>query len=326
MSVRSILVVTVAIAAAAGAASAAEQQHPAAATPAITAPALSAAEIAALPKPTVAYYMSNGLRLKAYVYKPDGPGPFPVYLWNHGSEADPSFDKVIAKWWLDNGFAFYKPIRSGHGGNPGPYIVTEEQAIFAKLKNHQLSASQGDAERIALHQKANEDVVNAYKWLVAQPWADTSNIIVGGGSYGGIQTLLTAEQNAKQNLGIRAFVAMSPAAESWGPMWSNKLTEVVKASPGPIYLMQAHNDFNLGPTETLGGLVEAKGPPSRCNVFPTHIGGGGNSTDAHMQGHAGFFGDPTAWGTAVLAYLNAAGSLTAPEPVPPGLGKCGPHE
>jgi len=64
----------------------------------------------------------------------------------------------------------------------------------------------------------------------------------------------------------------------------------------------------------------------RCNVFPAHIGGGGDSTDPHMQGHAGFFNDPTEWGPAVLNYLNAVGSVTTAAPPPTGLEKCGPHE
>ena len=30
------------------------------------------------------------------------------------------------------------------------------------------------------------------------------------------------------------------------------------------------------------------------------------STDPHMEGHAGFFADPTAWGASVVAFLKAA--------------------
>ena len=323
---RTMMWAAMAIGLAAGSASAAKQNPDAAsASSAATAAASPSADIAALPKPVVVTYMSNGLRLKAYLCRPKGAGPFPVYLWNHGSEADPSFDKIIAKWWLDQGFAFFKPIRSGQGGNPGPYIATVEEAIIQKEKDHQLSTAEADAQRIALHEKANEDVVNAYKWLITLGWVDKSNVIVGGGSYGGIQTLLTAEQNVKQNLGIRAFIAMSPAAESWGPMWSDKLTSVVQASQGPIYLMQAHNDYTLGPTETLGALVNAKGAPGRCNVFPVHVGGG-DASDPHTAGHAGFFGDPTAWGPAVLNYLNAVGSVTTAEAPQAGLQQCSAHE
>jgi len=34
---------------------------------------------------TEAFYPSAGLRIHAYLYRPDGPGPFPVVIYNHGS-------------------------------------------------------------------------------------------------------------------------------------------------------------------------------------------------------------------------------------------------
>ena len=181
-------------------------------TPAAPVPSTAGAD-AALPTPQIVQYDSDGLSLKAFLYVPAGTGPFAVYLWNHGSEANPSQDKKLAQFWLGQGFAFFKPIRSGHGGNPGSYIVDGEKAIFARENAGTLKRPAANAAILALHERANEDVVNAYKWLIAQPFADKRRIVVGGGSYGGIQTLLTAEQNARQNLGIAAFVAMSPAAE-----------------------------------------------------------------------------------------------------------------
>jgi pimeloyl-ACP methyl ester carboxylesterase len=261
---------------------------------------------------------------------PAGTGPFAVYLWNHGSEADPSQEKKVAQFWLGQGFAFFKPIRSGHGGNPGNYIVDSEKAIFAQEKAGTLNRAAGNAAILALHKRANEDVVNAYKWLIAQPFADKRRIVVGGGSYGGIQTLLTAEANAKQNLDIAAFVAMSPAAESWRPAWSKDLESAIRASKGPIFLTQARNDYNLGPTKVLGPLVEARGAPSTCLLFPEHIGGAFlKSDDPHAQGHAGFFGDPAVWGGAVIDFLKASQVVPASAAGPSaggGTTLCGPSE
>jgi hypothetical protein len=31
-------------------------------------------------------FPSNGLTLHGWIYRPQGPGPFPAVLWNHGSE------------------------------------------------------------------------------------------------------------------------------------------------------------------------------------------------------------------------------------------------
>ena len=39
---------------------------------------------------TEVLYPSGGLRIQAYMYKPDGNGPFPVVVYNHGSRAGAS--------------------------------------------------------------------------------------------------------------------------------------------------------------------------------------------------------------------------------------------
>ncbi len=309
----------------------------ASAAPAVAAPVTPAAPMAsavggdaALPTPQIVQYNSDGLSLKAFLYLPAGKGPFAVYLWNHGSEANPSQDRRLAQFWLGQGFAFFKPIRSGHGGNPGSYIVDGEKAIFSQENAGTLSRPAANIAILTLHERANEDVVNAYKWLIAQPFADKTRIVVGGGSYGGIQTLLTAEQNARQNLGIAAFVAMSPAAESWRPAWSKDLASAIRAAKGPIFLAQARNDYNLGPTRELGHLVDARGAPSTCLLFPDHVGGAVlRSDDPHAQGHAGFFADPSVWGGAVIDFLKAS-DVVAVSVAGPTAGSsttvCGPGE
>ena len=281
-----------------------------------------------LPDPLVYHYQSNGLTLKGWIYKPAGAGPFPVIFANHGSEQQPIRDKALAAFWIKQGFIYFKPIRSGHGGNPGPYIGDEIKPILAQI--NMLRARPGTTsaqlqvlydEGTALHRKANEDVVAAYRYLLTLPDVDRNRIVVMGGSYGGIQTLLTAEANNTGHLGIRGFVPMSPAAESWGfgrprpqdpggndpefnTAFAHFLTGVIDDAEGPIYLMQAHNDFSLGPTEVLGAVVDARGAPNRCNVFPTH----GDASN-HNNGHAGFFADPTAWGPQVWSFLEAIGEV-----------------
>src|SRR5215470_13127825 len=43
-------------------------------------------------------FKSGNLTLVGYLFKPDGDGPFPALIWNHGSEQDPAsgmqFDTV----------------------------------------------------------------------------------------------------------------------------------------------------------------------------------------------------------------------------------------
>jgi carboxymethylenebutenolidase len=260
----------------------------------------------AYPQPENVTYLSHGLKLKAYLYKPAGTGPFPAYLWNHGSEQNPSDGRKLAKFWTEHGFVFFAPIRSGHGGNPGPYIGDQQKTLKGTAK----SRKQLMIGILKLHERANDDVVAALQSLKKLSFVDAKRIVVAGGSYGGIQTMLTAERDGKQGLGVKCFVAMSPAAMSWGQggLWGPRLTEAVKTSKAPIFLLQAQNDYNLGPSEVVGPVVDAKGFPSRHKVFPPHLVPGMDPDD-HRQGHGKFFGDTSAWQEDVLGYLKDCGVL-----------------
>ena len=40
------------------------------------------------PPYTELFYLSGPLRIQAYLYRPQGDGPFPLVIYNHGSRAD----------------------------------------------------------------------------------------------------------------------------------------------------------------------------------------------------------------------------------------------
>ena len=79
---------------------------------------------------------SNGtVQLKGVLYKPDGPGPFPVLLFNHGSAPGmlngQAFD-ILGPLFTRHGWAFFAPYRRGQGlsAGAGPYavdVIREEQ-------------------------------------------------------------------------------------------------------------------------------------------------------------------------------------------------------
>ncbi len=74
----------------------------------------------------------------------------------------------------------------------------------------------------------------AVAWLKEQTWEDAQRIAMTGISFGGIQTLLTAEKG----LGIRAFVAFAPAAQSWNPVLAERLKQGVRQAQAPILIIQ----------------------------------------------------------------------------------------
>ena len=77
-------------------------------------------------------FKSDNLTLVGYLFKPDGDGPFPAVIWNHGSEQDPGgsqeFDG-IAQVFVPAGFVVFAPVRRGHVGSEGQYISDQVGAV-----------------------------------------------------------------------------------------------------------------------------------------------------------------------------------------------------
>ncbi len=71
--------------------------------------------------PQTVEFPSGKLHLKAYFWKPVGPGPFPAVLFNHGSggaDADHTAAmpitqaaSVLAPFFVEHGYAFFYPFR-----------------------------------------------------------------------------------------------------------------------------------------------------------------------------------------------------------------------
>ena len=73
-------------------------------------------------------FQSDHLTLVGCLFRPDGPGPFPGLIWNHGSEKSPGttrqFDAVAAIF-VPAGYVVFAPMRRGHGDSEGPYIMDQ---------------------------------------------------------------------------------------------------------------------------------------------------------------------------------------------------------
>jgi carboxymethylenebutenolidase len=259
-----------------------------------TSPTASATAPTDAPKPQlVSFTAIDGATLHGWLYVPAGPGPFPAVLYNHGSEKTPGWFPPLGKFWTEHGYAFFVPHRRGHGRSPGEYIVDAQQSYRATEKD----VAMVRRHDIALHERANLDVVDALKWLHTQPQVNADKIIVSGISYGGIQTLLTAEKG----LGVKAFVSFSPGTMSWrgNPLLHERLVAAVKKAPAPVYLLQASNDYNLGPSEIVGAALKTKGSANRSKLYPAF----GDATNP-ADGHGGFaVRGSEVWGADVLAFL-----------------------
>ena len=153
---------------------------------------------------------------------------------------------------------------------------------------------------IQLHELYNKDVVAAVEWLKQQPFVDKQKMVMSGVSFGGIQTLLTAEKG----MGIRGFVAFAPAAMSWNsfPDLRARLLRAEEKARPPIFLIQAEGDYNTGPYEMLGTYLLKKAGLNKAKLYAKF---GSTNQEAH-----GMFATRapgiSIWQADVLSFLSLA--------------------
>jgi len=238
---------------------------------------------------TLVTYSSGDPTLRGFVFKPEGPGPFPAVLYNHGSEKLPGDKASVAQVFLQAGYVVFVPHRRGQGRSDGEYIVD--------TLSHERAGSPAWGQLLVhLHETAQlQDQTAAFQWLSAQPYVDRGRIAIAGCSYGGIQTVLAAETLQ----GARAAVDFAGAAQSWdlSPDLRVRMIGAMENIKMPIFLLQAANDYSIQPTLVLGAELQRLGKPFKQSVYPAF----GQTKD---DGHAGFcFDGGSVWGPDVLAFL-----------------------
>lgn len=234
-------------------------------------------------EPDEVKFPSGKLLLQGFIYKPEGKGPFPAVLYNHGSERKPGWKPEIGEFFASNGYVLFVPHRRSHGRSPGDSFV---DSLY----------EQGARSTVAVNEILFEDQVAALSYLKGLPYVDSSRIAVAGCSYGGIQTILAAERN----LGFRAAIPFAAAAITWSKSHSLqiRLIDAVRKAAVPMLLIQAENDYDLTPSRTLAKELESLGKPYKLVIFPPY----GNTP---QEGHGAFcFRGADVWGQEVLSFLS----------------------
>jgi dienelactone hydrolase len=114
-------------------------------------------------------------------------------------------------------------------------------------------------------------------------------------SYGGIQTLLTAEKG----LGLRAFVPFAPAAMSFAnTALRERLVQAARNAQAPVFLIQAQNDYSIGPNELLTPHLKERGRPHSSKVYPAF----GTTS---QQGHGAF----ACWSLGIIEWGEDVGKF-----------------
>jgi dienelactone hydrolase len=127
-----------------------------------------------------------GLLMHALLFRPPGPGPFPLAVINHGSEQDaagrlsmplPSFEPVT-DWFLARRYAVLLPQRPGHGRTGGDY--------------HEDQGSCNHADFVSAGNAAADSIATAIDYMIGQPFIEPDGVVVVGNSAGGWGALALA--------------------------------------------------------------------------------------------------------------------------------------
>jgi carboxymethylenebutenolidase len=231
-------------------------------------------------------FTSGDLTLGGFIWKPEGPGPFPAILWNHGSEKLPGSADSIASYFSSWGYVFLVPHRRGHGQSPGEYIGDQLDAAT--------SPEQWSRLLVVLHETHLQDQLAALAYLRTIPYVDQNRLVVMGASFGGIQTMLALEGE----YGFRVAVNSSGAAMTWrgSPDLRERLTAAASKAKMPVFFFQAANDYDLTPSRVLSEAVRKAGKSVETKIYPAF----GSSA---QEGHGFCARGTDIWGPDVLKFI-----------------------
>jgi carboxymethylenebutenolidase len=249
----------------------------------------------ALPAAGVVTFPSGNLTLHGVLYMPQGKGPFPAVLYNHGSApgmlSQEAFDQ-LGPMFAKHGWVFFAPWRRGQGlsADAGPYV---EDIIRAAWKEHGVTAAADVMVRL-LQTDQLDDQLAGLAWLRKQSFVARNRIAVMGNSFGGIEAVLGAEK-----ADYCAAVDASGGAESWelAPQLRSAMVRAAIDSKAPIFFFQAANDYDLRPSYVLADAMRKHGKKAAVKIYP-EFGRGAK------EGHSFTYGGSSLWADDVFKFLD----------------------
>lgn len=180
-------------------------------------------------------YLSKGLKIKGYLYRPPGPGPAPAIIYSHGSVrrgqlVEPRRYEWRAYRLARLGYAVLVAERRGYGGSEGEGVIGGE--------------GNPNSLRYGLPGEV-QDVLSAIAYLKGRPEIDATRIALLGKSLGGLVSLLAAAERPDLRGAISLAGGYGFGDRTMGPTMlfvQNELRGAARRLRVPTLLMHAQND------------------------------------------------------------------------------------
>lgn len=148
------------------------------------------------------------VRLEVVLFKPEGNGPFPLLVFNHGSTGEgrrpdrftrTSWNFGLAEYFREKGWMVAFPQRRGRGRSDGLY-----DEGFAPLRSNGYSCD--PPRSLPGADRGLDDVEAAVGALLRRSDVSPGPVLMGGVSRGGVLSIAYAGKHPKQVLGVINFV------------------------------------------------------------------------------------------------------------------------
>ena len=157
-----------------------------------------------LPEQVVMIRKSSGVELETTIYRPEGPGPFPLVVINHGKAPNITPGRQprarfanASREFLSRGFVVAIPMRQGFSKSTGAY--------------------RGEGCEIEVNGRTQaDDIEGALDYLVKQSYVDATKIVVMGQSHGGLTTMAFG---MRAYPGVRALVNFAGGLKNLSCTW-----------------------------------------------------------------------------------------------------------
>jgi dienelactone hydrolase len=206
---------------------------------------------------TEVFYPSGSLRIHAFLYKPNGDGPFPVVIYNHGARSGrprrPEPNEYIGRLLTRAGYVVLIPERRGYGDSDGPTLSDDIGNDWGQ-------------RFVARVEAETDDVFAAVGYLRTLPFADNKRIGIMGYSLGGIVTMFAVNRSTTFAVAIN----QAGAAGAWNisAELRSALVAAGEKATTPTLLMVAQNDRTTDSITTLAEIFKKRGvPPHRMVIY-----------------------------------------------------------